>query len=667
MELGRDFYVGVVEDNKDPNRKGRIKIRVQTLYHSIPLEDIPYAYPFAGLAGKEFQVPAVGKLVNVLFLSDDLYSPYYIYSENYNVNLQNKLKDLSEEEYTNFIALLFDERTNIFADSKELTIDHLYNKMTINNTSINHELKDNTQRLNLGSKGAEQQAVLGTRFFEWMDRFIKEFMNPNSMIGNQGAPVLKTKLIKLCQEYQEIQADSKNFISKNVYIVDNDDVQNLERTPATVFEKYDSDLVIIMDQYAECSDFNPIDDKANKNLQNEIKKQTEKACLQGQSSASSNFTESNIDMSLPLVGDSISSRFGLRTDPTDSSKTQGHGGIDIVAKIGTPVKSPADGNVIAAGFDSTYGGGNFIRIKHSNNFVTGYAHLSEILVKPGQSVSKGDNIGLVGNTGAHTTGPHLHFTVTTPAKVKVDPELYFSWPDSTTAQTNTNNKYQGQEYQQPSTNNCAGKTADAEADPNEKASPLSTSFDDPSFANIVKLVINNLEGGYFHPDMLLDGRVKDKRYKKSGETLYGIDRQNGGKINISAAGKQFWKIIDDANARSTWKWNYFGGQYQAQLMPLVAEMMKPLYDDLSVRYLSTEALQIVNSDNKLLFHFVYATWNGSGFFQKFARIINDAVERSITDSQKLEQIAVDSRKNYPNSLIAQTGNKIQTLFDTNFA
>ena len=72
MELQKDFYVGVVEDNIDPKRKGRIKIRVQTLYHNIPLADIPYAYPFAGLAGKEFQVPAIGKLVNVLYFSDDL-------------------------------------------------------------------------------------------------------------------------------------------------------------------------------------------------------------------------------------------------------------------------------------------------------------------------------------------------------------------------------------------------------------------------------------------------------------------------------------------------------------------------------------------------------------------------------------------------------------------
>ena len=265
MELSRDFYVGIVEDNKDPNRKGRIKVRVQTLYHDIAVEDIPYAYPFAGLAGKEFQVPAIGKLVNVLFLSDDLYSPYYIYSENYNENLQRKLKDLSDEEYADFTAILFDESTQIFVKGKEFTMDQLLNKITINNTTINLELKDNQQMINLGSKDSEQEAVLGTRYFEWMDKFIDEISSPFSFIGNMGAPVLKTKLDMLCAEYR---LKRPNFVSNNVRIVDNGKVKKLKRTPDTVNNKNDIDLVVPPEENPEYA----------KKLDDAIKEQNEKAC-----------------------------------------------------------------------------------------------------------------------------------------------------------------------------------------------------------------------------------------------------------------------------------------------------------------------------------------------------------------------------------------------------
>jgi predicted chitinase len=223
------MFVGVVEDNKDPNRKGRIKVRVQTLYHEFSLEDIPYASPFGSLAGKSFEVPAIGKLVNIIFLTDDLYDPYYVWSENYNVNLQNKLKDLSEDEYRRFVALLFDDRTQIFADSNELTLDHYFNKLTITKSSINLELKDKSQILNLGSRGCEQDAVLGTRFFEWMDKFIIELSNPASLLDSNGAAILKPKLKKLCDEYNTLRPD---FVSKYVKVVDNNKIENLERDAA---------------------------------------------------------------------------------------------------------------------------------------------------------------------------------------------------------------------------------------------------------------------------------------------------------------------------------------------------------------------------------------------------------------------------------------------------
>jgi hypothetical protein len=184
-------------------------------------------------------------------------------------------------------------------------------------------------------------------------------------------------------------------------------------------------------------------------------------------------------------------------------------------------------------------------------------------------------------------------------------------------------------------------------------------------------VIENLEGGYFHPDMLKDGRVKDSRYSSSGETMYGIDRKAGGTINDTPAGRRFWAVIDKANARKLWKWNYKGGDLAPVLLPLAADVMKPEVEKYIKLYLTQEAEAIVKQDTRLLFHFIYATWNGPGWFRAFANPINNAVQKGTTNPDALVKIAIQSRLNpaavYPGrskaaySLIAQGGKKIEKL------
>ena len=87
-----------------------------------------------------------------------------------------------------------------------------------------------------------------------------------------------------------------------------------------------------------------------------------------------------------------------------------HKGVDIATAHGTPVFAADSGEVIVAGWPDNGGYGNRVMIDHKNGYVTLYGHLSRVDVTVGQSVRRGDKVGLEGNTG-RSTGPHLHFEV----------------------------------------------------------------------------------------------------------------------------------------------------------------------------------------------------------------------------------------------------------------
>lgn len=84
-------------------------------------------------------------------------------------------------------------------------------------------------------------------------------------------------------------------------------------------------------------------------------------------------------------------------------------GINIRAARGTPVKA-ADNGVVAYAGNELQGYGNLVLIRHESRWMTAYAHMEKILVKKGQTVRKGQNIGAVGSTGS-VTEPQLHFEV----------------------------------------------------------------------------------------------------------------------------------------------------------------------------------------------------------------------------------------------------------------
>ena len=117
----------------------------------------------------------------------------------------------------------------------------------------------------------------------------------------------------------------------------------------------------------------------------------------------------------PLKGNiMLTQSFGNTPDAKILYNGKPHNGIDLGAPIGTPLYAADSGEVWETGNTDAFSGclsyGKWVLIKHPNNLATLYAHLSQIGVTRGTSVTRGDLIGYTGDTG-YATGPHLHFTV----------------------------------------------------------------------------------------------------------------------------------------------------------------------------------------------------------------------------------------------------------------
>ncbi|KIL39464.1 hypothetical protein SD70_20080 [Gordoniibacillus kamchatkensis] len=121
----------------------------------------------------------------------------------------------------------------------------------------------------------------------------------------------------------------------------------------------------------------------------------------------------------PTPSHLVTSGFGIRVDPF-TEKPAMHTGIDFAGAPNDPVYAAAEGKVTKASFDGEHG--NYIVIGHGRGLETEYLHMNRLLVKSGQTVKKGQQIGLMGSTG-RSTGTHLHYEVHKNG-VPIDPRPY---------------------------------------------------------------------------------------------------------------------------------------------------------------------------------------------------------------------------------------------------
>ena len=130
--------------------------------------------------------------------------------------------------------------------------------------------------------------------------------------------------------------------------------------------------------------------------------------------------DTDLALIVPAQG-RLASRFGLRRFFNDEPRSP-HAGLDVAVASGTPVKSSAGGKVLAVG--DYFFNGKTVLVDHGNGLITMYCHLKRIDVQTGETVNKGQRLGLSGQTG-RASGPHLHWSVVLNGTM-VDPELFIS-------------------------------------------------------------------------------------------------------------------------------------------------------------------------------------------------------------------------------------------------
>lgn len=122
----------------------------------------------------------------------------------------------------------------------------------------------------------------------------------------------------------------------------------------------------------------------------------------------------NSGLFLPPVEGQISSEWNPNV---------GHWGIDLVAPENSPVRAVASGTVLFAGFTS--GGGHTVMVQHPDDRVSVYMHNSRVEVQSGDRVAQGALLAFIGNSGGHSTGPHLHFEWWESGR-SIDPQMRMS-------------------------------------------------------------------------------------------------------------------------------------------------------------------------------------------------------------------------------------------------
>lgn len=221
-------------------------------------------------------------------------------------------------------------------------------------------------------------------------------------------------------EEKEAQLEEENRELTRLIQESEDEKENLQRlidAKAIVLAGYESDIEA---GEAEVSALEADMEKMESELaelEAQLKREEEEAARRA---AAARRTYDGGSLGFPMAWYyRMTSDIGYRPHPIFGQVMQ-HNGVDLSADTGTAIYAAYNGTVVTSTYNSS--AGNYIIIDHGSGLMTVYMHCSKLLVSVGDTVSKGQTIGLVGSTG-NSTGPHLHFSVRLNG-VYVDPKPY---------------------------------------------------------------------------------------------------------------------------------------------------------------------------------------------------------------------------------------------------
>lgn len=191
------------------------------------------------------------------------------------------------------------------------------------------------------------------------------------------------------------------------------------------------------------------------------------------------------------------------------------------------------------------------------------------------------------------------------------------------------------------------------------------SLSEKQFVSMTNIVIDNFEGGYYHPNMKRGFNTRSqKMLGDSGETLFGLDRKHGSQLAKYPEWKEFWNIVDKdkVNNKHLWRYNYRAGKLELILKELAAKIMYKWFNYLAGKYILISSMDEIANDDRLIIHFSYASWNGEGWFKRYATALNNAIQKYEGNKDLIFKEAIKARTESSNAVIRQQGANMMALF-----